>query len=92
MKTIIAATLLLAAGQEAADWEEVFQNPDLSHNWEGYVTQSAPSVDPVTEAFPGNQDLYSGYKGGDVINVRTGPTSLDYISQGNADLDNCGCI
>lgn len=91
MKTILTALLMLASTAATADWENVFQNPDLTSNYQGYTTVSNVSVDPVAEAFGGNPDLFAGEEAGDVMNSGYTPTSLDYFSRGNPDLD-CGCI
>jgi hypothetical protein len=91
MKTLLAATLMLAATAVSADWEDVFQNPDLAINYEGYTTVSTVAVDPVQEAFPSNSDLFAGEEAGDVMNSGDTATSLDYITRGNPDSD-CGCI
>lgn len=91
MKTLLAATIMLAATAATADWENVFQNPDLSSNYEGHTTVSTVVVDPVEAAYPGNSDLFAGEEAGDVMNSGNTPTSLDYFTRGNPDSD-CGCI
>lgn len=91
MKTIIAATLLLVATSATADWENVFQNPDLSVNYQGHTSTSTISVDPVAAAYSGNSDLFAGVEAGDVMKSDSTPTSLDAISRNNPDLE-CGCI
>lgn len=91
MKTIIAATLLLVATSATADWENVFQNPDLSVNYQGHTSTSSISVDPVAAAYSGNSDLFAGVEAGDVMKSDSTPTSLDAISRNNPDLE-CGCI
>lgn len=90
MKIILAASLMLIATAATADWEDVFQNPDLTSNYQGYTTVSTVSVDPVSEAFAGNSDLFSGHEADNIIRPVTA-TSLDVIGRGNPDLD-CGCI
>lgn len=92
MKTIITAILLLAASQASAGWENVFQSDELSTNWQGHVSQSTSSGDPVAEAYPGNPDLFAGHEAGDVIDFREGPNSYDLYGRGNPELDTCGCI
>lgn len=91
MKTIIAATLMLVATSATADWENVFQNPDLSVNYQGHTSTSSISVDPVAAAYSGNSDLFAGVEAGDVMKSDSTPTSLDAISRNNPDLE-CGCI
>lgn len=91
MKTIIAATLMLVATSATADWENVFQNPDLSINYQGHTSTSTISVDPVAAAYSGNSDLFAGVEAGDVMKSDSTPTSLDAISRNNPDLE-CGCI
>ncbi len=91
MKTIIAATLMLVATSATADWENVFQNPDLSVNYQGHTSTSTISVDPVAAAYSGNSDLFAGVEAGDVMKSDSTPTSLDAISRNNPDLE-CGCI
>ena len=90
MKTLIAFSVLALAGTAAhADWEDVFQNPDLSVNYEGHVQQiQLPSVDPVAAAFPGNGDLDSsaGIRGG-IGASSTASTSYDRFVKGNPDVD-----
>ena len=90
MKTILAATLMLVATTATADWEDVFKNPDLSANYQGYTTTSTVSVDPVAETYAGNSDLFAGDEIGHVMPSHT-PTSLDALGRRNPDLD-CGCI
>ena len=90
MKTILAATLMLVATAATADWEDVFQNPDLTANYQGYTTESSVSVDPVNEAFSKNGDLFAGEEAGNMMKSNT-PTSLDALGRRNPDLD-CGCI
>ena len=62
MKSMIALSVLALSSTAAlADWEDVFQNPDLSVNHEGYVQEiRLPAIDPVARAYPGNSDLFSG--------------------------------
>lgn len=91
MKTIIAATLMLVATSATADWEDVFHNPDLTANYQGHTTTSTVSVDPVAEAYSGNNDLFAGAEAGDVMKSDSMPTSLEAIGRKNPDLD-CGCI
>lgn len=91
MKTIIAATLMLVATSATADWENVFQNPDLSINYQGHTSTSTISVDPVAAAYSANSDLFAGVEAGDVMKSDSTPTSLDAISRNNPDLE-CGCI
>ena len=90
MKTILVATLMLVATAATADWENVFQNPDLTANYQGYTTESSVSVDPVNEAFSKNGDLFAGEEAGNIMKSNT-PTSLDALGRRNPDLD-CGCI
>ncbi len=90
MKIILAATLMLVATAATADWEDVFQNPDFTANYQGYTTESSVSVDPVAETYAGNSDLFAGDEIGHVMPSHT-PTSLDSIGRKNPDLD-CGCI
>ena len=90
MKTILAATLMLVATIATADWEDVFKNPDLTANYQGYMTTSTVSVDPVNEAFSKNGDLFAGEEAGNMMKSGI-PTSLDSIGRKNPDLD-CGCI
>jgi hypothetical protein len=90
MKTILAATLMLFATAATADWEAVFQNPDLTANYQGYTSTSSVSVDPVAEIYAGNSDLFAGEEVGNMMKSQT-PSSLDAISRRNPDLD-CGCI
>ena len=90
MKTIIAATLMLVATSVSADWENMFQNPDLSANYQGYTTVSTVSVDPVATAYSNNSDLFAGLEAGDVTHSDSS-SSLDAISRGNPDLE-CNCI
>ena len=90
MKTILAATLMLFATAATADWEDVFQNPDLTANYQGYTTESTFSVDPVNEAFSKNADLFAGEEAGNMMKSNI-PTSLDALGRRNPDLD-CGCI
>jgi hypothetical protein len=90
MKTILAATLMLAVTSVSADWEDVFQNPDLTANYQGYTTTSSVSVDPVAETYAGNSDLFAGDEIGHTMPSHT-PTSLDALGRRNPDLD-CGCI
>jgi len=91
MKTMITAILMLAATSVSADWEDVFRNPDLTVNYQGYTSTSTLSVDPITGTWPENEDLFAGNKSGDVINSDSTPTSLEVIGRRNPDLD-CGCI
>ena len=91
MKILLAATLMLFATAVSADWENVFQNPDLSVNYEGHTTVASQPFDPVERTYSGNPDLFAGEEAGDVMNSGYAPTSLDYFSRGNPDLD-CGCI
>ena len=90
MKTILAATLMLFATAATADWEAVFQNPDLTANYQGYTSTSSVSVDPVAETYAGNSDLFAGEEAGNMMKSGI-PTSLDSIGRKNPDLD-CGCI
>ena len=90
MKTILAATLMLFATAATADWEDIFQNPDLTANYQGYTTESTASVDPIAETFARNSDLFAGDEIGHVMPSHT-PTSLDALGRRNPDLD-CGCI
>ncbi len=90
MKTLIAATLMLVATSATADWENVFQNPDLTANYQGHTTASTVSVDPVSAAYSDNSDLFAGLEAGDVTHSDS-PSSLDTISRGNPDLE-CNCI
>ena len=90
MKTLLAATLMLVATAATADWEDVFQNPDLTANYQGYTTESTVSVDPINEAFYKNADLFAGEEAGNMMKSNT-PTSLDALGRRNPDLD-CGCI
>ena len=91
MKTLIAATLMLVATSVSADWENIFQNPDLTANYQGHTTVSTVSVDPVAAAYSGNSDLFAGVESGDMMKTDSTPTSLEVISRKNPDLD-CGCI
>jgi len=91
MKTIIAATLMLVATSVTADWEDVFQNPDLTANYQGHTTTSTLSVDPVAAAYSDNSDLFAGAHSGDVMKTDSTPSSLEVISRKNPDLG-CGCI
>lgn len=90
MKTVLAATLILASSAATADWEDVFQNPDLTVNYQGYTTTSTVSADPVAETYFRNGDLFAGEEPGNIMKSET-PTSLDAIGRSNPDLD-CGCI
>ena len=90
MKTILAASLMLVATTVTADWEDVFKNPDLTANYQGYTTTSSVSVDPVAEIYAGNSDLFAGEESGNMMKSRTA-SSLDAIGRKNPDLD-CGCI
>jgi len=91
MKTMITAILMLAATSVSADWEDVFRNPDLTVNYQGYTSTSTLSVDPITGTWPENEDLFAGNESGDVIKSDSTPTSLEVIGRRNPDLD-CGCI
>ncbi len=92
MKTMIVATLMLAASVATADWEDVFKNPDLNSNYQGYTTASTVSVDPVAESYADNSDLFAGDKsGGDMMRTDSTSSSLEEIGRRNPDLD-CGCI
>jgi len=91
MKTMITAILMLAATSVSADWEDVFRNPDLTVNYQGYTSTSGVSVDPITGTWPENEDLFAGNESGDIIKSDATPTSLDAIGRRNPDLD-CGCI
>ncbi len=91
MKTMITAILMLAATSVSADWEDVFRNPDLTVNYQGYTSTSTVSVDPITGTWPQNEDLFAGNESGDVIKSDSTPTSLEVIGRRNPDLD-CGCI
>lgn len=90
MKTLIALSVLaLSSAAASADWENVFRNPDLSVNHEGYVEQiRLPADDPVASAFPCNGDLYSGdsVEGG-IGSSSTADTSLDRMVAGNPDFE-----
>jgi hypothetical protein len=90
MKTILAASLMLVATTVTADWEDVFKNPDLTANYQGYTTSSSVSVDPIAETYAGNSDLFAGEESGNMMKSRTA-SSLDAIGRKNPDLD-CGCI
>ena len=90
MKTLLAATLMLVVTTATADWEDVFQNPDFTANYQGYTTESTVSVDPVAETYAGNSDLFAGDEIGHTMQSHT-PTSLDAIGRKNPDMD-CGCI
>ena len=91
MKTMITAILMLAATSVSADWEDVFRNPDLTVNYQGYTSTSSVSVDPVRGTWPENEDLFAGNESGDIIKSDSTTTSLDVIGRRNPDLD-CGCI
>jgi hypothetical protein len=91
MKTILAATLMLVATSVSADWEDMYQNPDLTANYQGYTTTSTVSVDPVAASYSSNSDLFAGLEAGDVMHSDSSPSSLDAISRGNPDLE-CNCI
>lgn len=91
MKTLIAATLMLVATSATADWENVFQNPDLTTNYQGHTTASTLSIDPVAASYSNNSDLFAGLEAGDVMHSDSTPSSLDIISRKNPDLE-CGCI
>ncbi|MEN8214482.1 MAG: hypothetical protein ABFR19_08980 [Pseudomonadota bacterium] len=91
MKTMIAATLMLFATAATADWEDIFQNPDLTSNYQGHTTVASVSYDPVAETYANNSDLFAGDKSGDVRNMDSNPTSLDVLGSKNPDMD-CGCI
>jgi hypothetical protein len=90
MKTLIALSVLAFSSTAAnADWENVYQNPDLSVNHEGYVEQvRLPADDPIASAFPGNGDLHSGdgIEGG-IGASSTAQTSLDRFVSGNPDFE-----
>lgn len=90
MKTIIALSVLaLSSAAANADWEHVWQNPDLSNNYEGHVQEiRVPSVDPIAAAYPGNIDLHSGdsVEGG-IGASDTADTSYDLFVRGNPDVD-----
>jgi hypothetical protein len=92
MKALIAATMIaLAGGTASADWEDAWQNPDLSNNFDGYTESRSSSVhDPLAASYPGNGDLFSG--GSDDASGATGATSYDRFVRGNPDIDVCGCI
>lgn len=92
MKTLIAASILaLASGGAIADWEDVFRNPDLSHNFDGHrVAQQRAASDPVERSYAGNADLYAG--GMAAASSAGGATSYDRFVRGNPDIDVCGCI
>lgn len=90
MKTLIALSVLALSSTVAqADWEDVFQNPDLSNNYKGYVEGvRLPAQDPVADAFPGNGDLHSG----ESVEGGTGSsygslTSLEKLVKGNPDFE-----
>ena len=91
MKTLIAlSALALSSTAVQADWEHVFQNPDLSVNYEGYVEQHrVPSIDPVAASFPGNSDLFSGdsVEGGIGASSTASSTSYDDVVRGNPDFE-----
>lgn len=92
MKTLIAASILaLASGTTAADWEDAWQNPDLSNNFGGHTaTDQTPAHDPLERSYRSNSDLYAG---GDADAFEAvGPTSYDHFVRGNPDIDVCGCI
>ncbi len=92
MKTLIAASIfVLASGTAMADWEDVWQNPDLSNNFDGYMeTHDTRASDPLELAYDNNGDLYSG---GDAdVFSGAGATSYDLFVRGNPDVDVCGCI
>jgi hypothetical protein len=90
MKTLIAFSVLALSSTAAlADWEDVFRNPDLSVNYQGHVESvRLPAIDPVSDAFPGNGDLYSG----DSVEGGAGSsygslTSLERLVRGNPDFE-----
>lgn len=91
MKIMITAILMLAATSVTADWEDVFRNPDLTDNYQGYTSTSTVSVDPITGTWPKNEDLFAGNESGDVIKSDSTSTSLEVIGRRNPDLE-CGCI
>jgi len=91
MKTMIAATLMLVASVATADWEDVFKNPDLTSNYQGYTTASTVTVDPVAETYADNSDLFAGDESGDMMRTDSTPSSLEEIGRRNPDMD-CGCI
>jgi len=92
MKTLIAASILaLASGSAFADWEDVWQNPDLSVNFDGYMETGSSAVnDPLESVFRGNGDLYAG--GDSEAFSGSGATSYDLFVRDNPDIDVCGCI
>ena len=90
MKTMIALSILALSSTAAqADWENVFQNPDLSVNHEGYVQEiSLPASDPVAKAYPGNSDLFSGDSVEGGIGTNTGGlSSLEVLTADNPDYE-----
>lgn len=92
MKTLIAASIfILASGTAMADWEAVWQNPDLSNNFDGHMESHNTSVsDPLELAYDGNNDLYSGGDADAFSSI--GATSYDLFVRDNPDIDVCGCI
>lgn len=92
MKTLIAASIIaLASGSAAADWEDMWQNPDLSNNFDGYMeVHSAGTNDPLEITYRDNGDLYSGGDADAFGGV--GATSYDLFVRDNPDIDVCGCI
>ena len=92
MKTLVAVSILaLASGSVAADWEDVWQNPDLSNNFAGHtVTNQSPVYDPLELTYRGNVDMYAGGEADAFAAI--GPTSYDVFVRGNPDIDVCGCI
>ena len=92
MKTLVAASILaLASGSVAADWEDAWQNPDLSNHFTGHRgTVQSPVHDPLERTFRGTADLYAG---GDAEAFEAmGATAYDQFVRGNPDIDVCGCI
>ena len=77
MKALITATTIaLAGGTTTADWEDPWQNPDLSNHFDGYTESRTSGVqDPLEESYPG-----------------TGATSHDRFVRGNPDIEVWGYI
>jgi hypothetical protein len=90
MKTLIALSFLALSSTAAqADWEDVFQNPDLSVNYKGHVEDVRLAADdPVAAAFPGNGDLHSGESvEGGIGSSYNVLTSLEQLVKGNPDFE-----